>query len=184
MNPEKNKYLKIKPSCFRTPITDTVIARLEHYFEKYKHYVWVTSVRRDSQGQLNVIRDYAEKKGIDKEFSEIKTCQFNDTIMYEGREIYSWQRTWSKLLSVGILINPPMPAEVLFDYIRYGVNKKGETIQPSSHFYGKAFDIGGGTNLINDEVEIVSEAISDDSGLGIKNIVIERENNCLHVNCL
>lgn len=184
MNPEKNKYLRIKPSCIRTPLTDAVISRLEHYFDKYNHYAWVTSVMRNPLSQLNVIRDYAEKKQVDKEYPEIKTCQVNDKILYAGREIYAWQKAWSELLNIGVIINPPMPAEVLFDYVRYGNNKKGQLIQPSPHFYAKAFDIGGGENGINDEVEIVSEAISDDSGLGIKNIVIERENNALHINCL
>jgi hypothetical protein len=85
-----------------------------------------------------------------------------------------------------VIINPPLGAVCLFDYYKNGVNKKGLVIPPSAHFYGKAFDIGGGGGTDPtpaDELEVVSRAMGYDSTLGIKDFLLERANNCLHVNC-
>lgn len=107
----------------------------------------------------------------------------NETRIYEGKTIYGWQLLWSKLLNIGIIINPPIEAEVLFDYISGGVNKKGITIKESVHSKGLAFDISGGEDHDpSNELARVKQALEAKLP-GLKGYTLERKNNCLHVDC-
>jgi hypothetical protein len=101
----------------------------------------------------------------------------------DGKKIATWQRAWSRLLNKGIIVNPPLEAECLFDYFRNGVNKKGQKIGMSPHYYGKAFDISGGEdyNPVN-ETEVIKHALADKLK-GLKGYLLERKQNCLHVDC-
>lgn len=183
IDPKNNKFLTINNDVVRTSVTDVVIAKLEKYFAQLKHCAKVTSVLRNPEQQLEVIKFYVKKGFIEREFPEINGCGVIDKFKIKGNEYYRWQRAWSRLLNRGIIINPPLVAACLFDYIKNGVNKKGTLIDRSIHQIGLAFDIGGSTNGVKDEVEIVSIAMASDPNLGIRGMIIERVNNCLHINC-
>jgi hypothetical protein len=131
--------------------------------------------------QLDLIRQYAQLKGVVHQFPSILAAQLRKKIWYNTVSVYEWQPAWSRLLEIGVIINPPLAAAALFDYIRDGVNKKGQIIGASPHFAGHAFDIGGGPDGIDDELRIVTKAMPDIQAL--THIVVERENNCLHVDC-
>lgn len=185
MNPENNKFLRLKPGVVRTYATDIVIVKLDPYFEEKNHVAYVTSILRLPEDQLRIIQAYAKQYGVDKEFPEVINCEVNSKLLVNIQEVYKWQRAWSRLLNKGVIINPPIAAECLFDYYKNGVNKKGEIIQPSTHFYGTAMDIGGmggEDKTPNDELEIISGAMARDQNLGITSFLLERQNNCLHCN--
>lgn len=180
----KNKFLKVRPGAKMTATIEPVIQALDKYFEEANLVAYVTSGERSSQDQLDTIRKYCAKYEVDIEFPEIKTCQVLDKINFgEGKKLFTWQRAWSRLLNKGIIINPPLPAEVLFDYIRNGVNKKGTEIGHSPHYFGRAFDIGGGFDQdISNELKVIKKALNDKLK-GLKGYLEERKQNCLHVDC-
>ena len=176
---EENKFLIVKTGVVLNNQLDAIIYKLDKSFEG--HTAYVTSGIRTPEKQLSIIKDYLHKKGIADEFIEKATVK--SKVTYAGEEIYSWQLGWSKLLNAGVIINPPLKAKVLLDYInRSGVNRKGSDINPSIHFLGRAFDIGGGANSIEDEKQIIIGAIKSGLYPEILSFVPERENNCLHIN--
>lgn len=182
-----NKWLTVgKSSGVRlTPIIEPVIIALDKYFEAANLKAKVTSGERTSGDQLAIIRKYATIYGIEKEFPEILTCGVLDKIDFgNDKKIATWQRAWSRLLNVGVIVNPPLPAVVLFDYIRNGVNKKGQTIGMSPHYYGLAFDLSGGIDHDpTNEMEVVKKALNDKLP-GLKGYLLERKQNALHVDCV
>lgn len=183
-DPTNNKWLTLAPGVTRTPITDMVIVALEPTFAKRQHKATVTSILRKPEDQLRIIREECIKRGIDKEFPEILTCSV-DSISNLKTGVYAWQGAWSRLLNKGFIVSPPKAAVVLFDYWKNGKNKKGEIIQPSGHFLGTCFDIGGRGGLDDtpaDEVEIISDAMAGNPKIGIRSFLLERKNNCLHIN--
>jgi len=96
--------------------------------------------------------------------------------------VYGWQLGWSKLLNIGVIVNPPYPAKVLLDYYRRGSkeNRKGTVIGVSPHFKGTAFDIRGGKNL-QEKSDVIKNSMGKVAGL--KGYLIEPKNNCVHVDC-
>lgn len=186
MSAYDNKFLLVgKNSGVRlTPIIEPVIIALDKYFEAANLTARVTSGERTSGDQLTIIRKYSTTYKVDKEFPEILTCGVMDKIDFQGKKIFSWQQAWSKLLSINIIVNPPLPAACLFDYIRDGVNKKGQIINHSPHYYGKAFDIGGGLDHDpTNELAVIKTAMFDKLK-GLKGYLLERKQNCLHVDCI
>lgn len=182
-NPENNEYLTFADGVVRSVSTDKVIAKLEPFFAKRNHRAKVTSVIRTPEDQLRIINKYALDNNLHYE-NPLHYGNPNVKVTEDSQEIYAWQITWSRLLNIGILINPPLRAKVLFDYWRNGINKKGRLINPSAHSTGKVFDIGGSGGRdfsVSDEVEILSEALVQDPALGILRFIIERKNNALHV---
>lgn len=182
-----NKWLTVgKNSGVRlTPIIEPVIIALDKYFERANLKASVTSGERNSSDQLNIIRKYATLHGVDKEFPEVLTCGVLDKIDFgDGKKLPTWSRAWSRLLNKNIIVNPPLPCSCLFDYIRDGVNKKGQVINHSPHYYGKAFDIGGGIDHDpTNELAVIKTAIADKLP-GLKGFLLERNQNCLHVDCI
>lgn len=165
-----------------TPIIEPVILALDAYFKEANLKAVVTSGERTSGDQLVIIRKYSANFAVDVEFPEIKTCGVLDKIDFGNEKIYTWQRAWSRLLEQNIIVNPPLDAKPLFDYIRDGVNKKGITIGKSPHYYGKAFDIGGGIDHDpTNELAVIKNAMGKVRGL--KGYLLERKQNCLHVDC-
>ena len=173
------KSLSFGRNVVRTPETDRVIFKLDKYFTRAKRQAIVTSVLRTKESQLAIIRDYAIKCNLMPDGDTLDTGQ---NTCLGGKIVPRWQALWSMLLNRNIIVNPPVPAVVLLDYWKGGVNKKGQTIQPSAHFLGTAFDIGGGPNGAEDEFAIVRMAARD--GIGIKitpsSPMLERANNCVH----
>lgn len=180
----KNEFLTVNRGVRMTSIIEPVIFALDAYFKAANLKAKVTSGERTSGDQLTIIRNYSASFGVDKEFPEIKTCGVLDKIDFgDGKKIFTWQRAWSRLLNKGVIVNPPLDAACLFDYIRDGVNKKGQIIGKSPHYFGKAFDIGGGLDHDpTNELEVIKKALADKLP-GLKGYLLERKQNCLHVDC-
>lgn len=175
-----NKFLIVQKGVVLNDALDEVIAGLDKPFEDANHIAYVTSGIRTAEDQLRIIKGYISRKNIEDEF--IGDATVDKKVVWEGKEIYSWQLSWGKLLNHGVIINPPLRAELLLDYVnKAGKNRKGDYFNPSVHFLGKAFDIGGGANSVEDEKQIVVGAIKSGNCLAIKDFVVERENNCLHI---
>lgn len=179
---DNNTFLIVNVGVRLTVDIIPVIIALDTYFAAEGIKANVTSGERTSQDQLNIIVRYAKRYDVHKEFPEILTCGVYDTIDFgEGKKLFTWQRAWSRLLNIDVIINPPRQAKPLFDYWRYGVNRKGTMIGLSPHFYGKAFDIGGGTDHdITNEMKVVQRAFKEKKIPGFKNYLAERKNNCVH----
>jgi hypothetical protein len=179
----ENEFLIVGPGVILTPTIEPVIVGLDDYYRAENKKAYVTSGLRYPLNQLQIIRSYIEKKGLKAQFPELFTKGVNDKIIHdEFGLIYTWQMGWSKLLNIGVIINPPIAAACLMDYIRNGINKKGLVIQGSPHFKGSAFDIGGGPNGITDELGPIQKAQADKLP-GLVGILPERENNAIHVDC-
>jgi hypothetical protein len=188
MSARDNKWLKVQPGVVLTETIDPVIMQLDEWFKKDKLTAYVTSGLRDPTGQLDLIKSLAKKCRIDLKYPEITTASLQGLTTFDENghkhTIYLWQRAWSALLNVGIIVNPPLRATVLFDYWRDGMNKKGMEIGGSPHFKGTAFDIGGNTNGIEDEFAVMKDALVSGTVDGLKGILIERQNNCCHCDCI
>lgn len=191
MTYKDNKFLIVLPTVKLTPIIIPVIEKLEPYFAAANHVAYVVSGERDAGRQMKIIRDYAIAKGIAKNFPAAMTCGIDDKTTFNGEEVYVWQPLLSTLNSLGLVINPPRPAKVLFDYpypLGNGefTNLKGKVMPASNHIAipgvnKMAMDIDGGSNGIDDETKIVKGAMPFIPQ--ITAIVSERNNNCLHLNC-
>jgi hypothetical protein len=166
------KALSFLKNVIRTPETDKVIEKLDNYFVKAGLKRYITSVKRSPLDQIGIIEGYAKQKGL-MHITESMEGEYP----FEGSQYPKWQVMWSQLLSKGLLINPPYPAKVLTDYYKNGVNQKGVMKNPSGHFTGKCFDIGGSDN-VQKTYDIVNQAKND--GIGIVLVILERENNCVH----
>lgn len=185
MSAYNNKFLLVPKRILLTHIIEPVIISLDDYFAKENKTATVTSGYRSALEQLFVIREYLKKLG--KNFPQTD-LGIEQKIMFGNKEVYAWQEGWSALLNAGIIINPPYDAECLLNSYRPdGSNRKGQIIKQSPHCRGTAFDIGGGPdgvegNIVN-EVAFLRMALADKMK-GLKGIVIERKNNCLHCDCL
>jgi hypothetical protein len=175
----QNKNLIVRPGVDLTDTIDPVISALDPYFEGRLAYV--TSGLRTKEHQLDIIKQYAKLKGIAKEFPAVLSATLDAKTFFEGHAVFAWQPAWSRLLERGVIINPPVAASPLFDYVRNGKNLKGVVIMPSPHMRGTAFDIGGGSDGVEDERLIIALAIGKVAGLS--GVLVERENNAIHVNC-
>lgn len=163
-----NRYLIVSPSVKLNERLDQVLYDIDCDFREAPERV--TSGVRDSDDQLRIIRSYLRAKGLDDNYPEAMVCDVADRVRDDTE--FAWQRAWSKLLNIGVIINPPLPAVVLMDYIRSGVNKKGMVIGMSPHIRGTAFDLAG-----LDSLRIVQGLKLKGK---IKSYLIERENNCIH----
>ena len=168
------KALKFRAGVIRTTATDPVIKKLDDYFLAAGHIAEITSVLRTAESQLLLIQEHARDKGL---IASNFVLTFEQTGVLQNMTYPLWQIVWSQLLNKNFIINPPKPAAVLMDYFNDGVNKIGHVIQPSAHFLGIAFDLGGGSNGIADELAIVQKAADT---VGINYVRVERENNCVH----
>jgi hypothetical protein len=181
MSSANNKWLIVKPGVVLTPTIEPVIVALDAYFEKHKLKAYVTSGLRDANAQLAVVRQYLTKKGLDKTYPAAMKCKAEDKLPNGD---YVWQMAWSNLLNVGVIINPPYRAICLMNYInKAGKNRKDSYINQTPHAAGKAFNVGGGSNGIMDELAVLTEALKDKKIPGLKSFLAERENNALHIDC-
>lgn len=180
MTAKDNKWLVVNPGVVLTPTIEPVIIALDEYFGRHQLKAFVTSGLRDADDQLRVIRSYLVKKGLNTKYQNAMLCKVTDK---ESDGTYVWQMAWSNLLNVGVIINPPIAAKCLMNYVRNGVNKKGSTIGQTPHASGTAFNVGGGNNGIMDELAVLNEALKEKKIPGLKSFLAERENNALHVDC-
>lgn len=164
-----------------TPILEQVIEACEPYFAKYGHHAEVTSGLRTPEEQVNLIKKFAAQHNVGS-FKELTKADVDSKGMVDLRYLYFWQRAWSWLLHIGVIVNPPRDAECLFDYWSGGINKRGQIIHASPHFLGKSFDTGGGTDHDpSNEFGILQEAKMN--GVGIVTLKLERANNAVHADC-
>lgn len=182
MKSTDNKWLVVNKNVILTEHIDPVIFQLDAHFKAANLVAHVTSGLRDAESQLRIIRNALNQRGL-SQYYQTAFDDISGMTMYEGEEVYNWQIAWSKLLSVGFIVNPPYPAKVLMDYYRPGsnVNKKGQIIGASPHITGTAFDIGGGIGGIVEEFKVILSAMGHVKGL--KGYLTERNNNCLHIDC-
>jgi hypothetical protein len=178
----ENKWLTVAKNVILTDNIDSVISALDPFFESAGHKSIVTSGLRTPQDQLRIIRNAIVNHRLANEYQEVFE-DINKKITYQGQEVYAWQPAWSRLLNLNFIVNPPFDSIVLFDYIRPGSieNKRGKMIYQSPHTRGTAFDIGGGADGLDNELAIIKEAKGKVKG--IKGYLLERNNNCLHVDC-
>jgi hypothetical protein len=106
MRSSSNKYLTLAPNVVLTDELDRVISSIDEYFSA--HPETVTSGLRTSEDQLRIIRKYLVAKGLDKKYPEAMTCGTKDKLT--ANDEYVWQKGWSALLNVGVIINPPYGA--------------------------------------------------------------------------
>src|SRR6188768_326579 len=130
-----NKWLLLKNSVKLTEHIDPVIHALDEYFKEANLVAYVTSGLRGPEDQLRIIRNEIVRRAIQGYSDIFDPDALNKKIQYEEREVYAWQPAWSKLLSLGFIVNPPYPAVVLLDYFRPGstTNRKGQLIGDSPH---------------------------------------------------
>lgn len=149
----------------------------------------VTSGLRTPEKQLEIIVQKVSQHDAGRDFFEWTTFIGNPpnlTFKLDGGpELYWWQRAWSKLLNMGDIVNPPIPAKVLFDYWRPGDpkdakhNKKGTEIGISAHMKGLSYDIGGGENIQERAKRILHAKQSEKCF--IRDFLVEHVNNAVHV---
>jgi hypothetical protein len=169
-----NQFLLVAPQVTLTPIIEPVIIALDKYFAAANLHAVVTSGLRDAYKQLEVIRQYMRAKGVDKTYPLAMTCKPTD--MANGN--YVWQMAWSRLLNMGVIINPPLQAVCLLDSLRpNGTNRKGTPISQTPHARGTAFNIGGIA-----AVNVLNQALKEKLP-GFASYLVERENNATHCDC-
>lgn len=140
--------------------------------------VEITSGLRGPDEQLRLIGWYAMQREV--KFPEFDVHNLYGKKTIDGQDLYTWQRTWSRLLHLGVIINPPFAAVCLEDSYRpNGMNRNGVSIPGSPHSLGTAFDISGSGGM-----EAIGRVLGQakDGGVAIKDWLVERENNAVHVN--
>jgi len=182
----KNKWLVVMPYVILTPTIDYAISRLDKHFQEFNSVRYVTSGLRDAIQQLGIIIDYAKAYDIPVNF-----VKEDINVKILSSDNYVWQEVWSKLREKGLIINPPYLASCLYDHKKNGMLiKAGTIIPPTPHSRGECFDMSGWrgnqtqneAKSVDDEARIIQVAMDLDAEIGILSYVIERANNCLHVN--
>lgn len=179
-----NTHLVVNRSVELTEHIDPVIADLDIYFSSENLHARVTSGKRNPESQLRIIRTALVNNRLADHYQEAFE-DINSRTIWEGKDVYSWQPGWSKLLNIGFIVNPPLPAVCLMDYYRPGstTNRKGQVINPSPHFNGTAFDISGGADGIGREAAVIAKAFGEKKVRGLRGYLLERNQNCVHVDC-
>jgi hypothetical protein len=172
MKAYSNKNLIVPKTIVLNEALDKVLSEIDPYWEGRTEKV--TSGVRTPEDQIRIIRTYLKAKGLHQKYPEAMTCDTRHK--WSDEDEFVWQKAWSALLNVGVIINPPYPAIVLMDYIRNGVNKKGQRIGQSPHTRGTAFDLSG-----LDSLDIIKKLLVEKK---IKSYLVERENNCIHIDIL
>jgi hypothetical protein len=162
-----NKNLLVPATVVLNDRLNSVLTAIDKYWPPQGEKV--TSGVRSPEDSLRIIRTYLKAKDLARLYPEAMTCKIDEEL---PSGYYVWQMAWSNLLNKGVIINPPLPAACLMDYIRNGVNKKGQIIGQSPHIRGTAFDISG-----TDSLTIVKRLVEDKM---IRGYLLERENNCIH----
>lgn len=178
MNAKDNKFLKVNSNVVLNELIEKVVVELDKHFEKANIKAVVTSGVRTADDQLRIIRQYLNSEKLAVNYPEALSGNATDKLP-DGN--YIWQMGWSALLNAGIIINPPLRAILLMDYFNAaGKNRKGDYFNQTQHANGVCVDLGGGKNGLNDEIAVVSSAKAEIPE--IIDWVIERNNNCLHLN--
>lgn len=180
--------LRIRPGVVLTDSISAGIKELDAAYAKGRILGEVTSGLRTEEQQLQVIKDKARKAGITHEFSFFYTMTLKSETMFEDSLVFEWQIVWSRLMNLDYDINPPYPAKLLMDRMKYGINKKGKLYPKTEHAFGISFDVEG-RHPLTDEVMLdeYTDGLLEAMNLGktpsIVSYTKEAVNVCLHVNC-
>ena len=171
----------LRPSFKNSPAIQRSLELLDPYF--HGEQSWISSGLRTEHDQLTIILGKLTQHKLDDQFDELKKylgSDLNLLVDVDGFSYYWWQRAWSKLLNIGEIVNPPIPAKVLFDYIRPGSteNRKGQIIGMSQHQHGLAFDIEGNGRLM-EKAKLVMAA-NQEGKCFLHSYLVERKNNAIH----
>lgn len=177
--------LKTLETVVLTPTIDRTLILLDPYFDGEPSNI--TSGLRTHEKQLAIIVEKVAHHGMAKLYPEYFPNlghPYDLKVRVDGNEWYWWQRAWSKLLNIQDIVNPPVPAEVLFDYFRPGstVNKKGMVIDISNHMRGHSFDIGMEGRGFQ-KLERVKKAVEEGKCF-IHGYLEETVNGAVHVDCV
>lgn len=176
------EWIKVKDGVVLNPKLKEAIEFIDPYFALTEG-VYVTSGVRTEADQLRIIHEKVVKHGIDKLYPEYQLAHGSVASLKvridKGPELYYWQRAWSKLLNINEIVNPPLQAEVLFDYYRPGstVNSKGRVVGLSNHQKGHSFDLSG------PDLKDIAMRVDKAGGASlspIKGYLVESQNNCCH----
>ena len=110
------KFLKLRDGVKLTKSIERTIEAIDPYFENEHSYI--SSGLRSQEDQLRIIGGKAKRHWIDEKFPEWKKFDGNIPeleVDVDGSKHFWWQRVWSELLKIGDIVNPPIPAAVLFD---------------------------------------------------------------------
>ena len=162
-----------------TQLIDIVMNEIEEVEDDFVLYF--TSGFRGANDQLRII---VEKARIHKiVYPELDPTNVNKkiTIPEFSYDVYTWYRTWGKLLNIGEIVNPPFDAICPYDYINSsGVNKKGQLILQTPHARGRAFDVAARPDMATVEAKI---KMLMERKVGIKNYKVEPVNGAVHCDC-
>ncbi len=185
MKSDNNKFLKVRKFVKLTNTIDSAIALLEGYFEQANLKCEVSSGFRSSEEQLKIIVNKCLKHKVDKEFPLIRAAHLLD--------VETWREPWGRLLTIGEMVNPPVPTAAPFDYKKSDgtLKKAGTIIQLSGHQLGQDFDISGFNQELNISIELdkIVEVIKKfiDSGMATNHVsgyLKEPVNGCIHIDCI
>lgn len=176
--------ITIRPGAVLDEKQQRVIYKIQQH--TLGHMLTVTRGHSTPLEQLQTIADFALRHNV--RFHEFDAENFapedlHRTVEIDGQHRYCWQQTWSRLLHLGIVVNPPLVAECLEDYINdQGYNRKGESIQPSPHILSDPIDfsarIDGAPNMPK-VIELLTTAMNN--GAGIRFVKPEPKNGCVHI---
>jgi hypothetical protein len=186
IDPLRNTNLIVRKGVVLTPTISKVITRADEFFRKASIKSYVTSGLRDPASQMRIILDAGWARGLQKEWPQLQGATGETTVIHAGQSTPLWYVVWGRLLTIGFMVNPPIESKTPFGYVHPSGRRipEGTVIQPSAHFKGIAFDVGGSGGsvaTIDDELACLEAAKS--AKIGIVRILAERENNAVHVDC-
>ena len=168
-------HLKCKNTVVLNDLLSQTICLLDDECAKAELYAMVTSGIRTPQKQLSIIVEACLKRGIDKEFPEIKVA----TVDNED----SWLMPWGRLLTMDYMVNPPIPAKAPFDYTRSDgtPRKAGHLVGYSGHQLAHSFDVA---EAPLDKIEEVVKGSMKVIPM-IKDCLVEPKNGsgAVHIDC-
>lgn len=173
--------ITIRSGVVLSPSISRCLSAIDPYFSDCS--ATITSGLRTVLDQIRIIKEKVARHGIEKLYPEYIANidrEVTFTVPVDDYQYYWWQRAWSKLLNIGDIVNPPVPAEALFDYIRPGstLNKKGRIIEVSPHLKGTAFDLSG-PDL--EKIRAATAKAYEEGKSHISGFLEEKVNNAIHV---
>jgi peptidoglycan hydrolase-like protein with peptidoglycan-binding domain len=155
------RFISIASRALVTPPIEAAVKALDAHFERAGLNVALTSALRPPQDQLRLIRQQALERGLDRLYPSITTATVEN--------VDSWLDAWDDLLHrQRYVINPPVAAVSRIT---------GKTYSASPHTTGLAFDLSG-ADL--DRIAAVVAGYCREGG-AVRQILIERRNNAVHV---
>jgi hypothetical protein len=171
-----NKFLTIAAGVILTDDLDDFAVSLDPHFELFGVHAIITSAVRTEASQMELIR----KKAIECNLTfawPVETMNMEELVEWGDKTVPFWQVVWSQLLSIGQMINPPIPAKAEFEYIHADGRHipPGHEVGISEHQEKKAIDIA------RNELHLIEKCLDHAklSGVNLK-YLIEPKNGCVH----